>query len=183
MWVPPSARVLIQVDVGFGDVIVPGPETADYPTLLEYPAPRLLVYPRDAVVAEKYQAMVVLGMANSRMKDFYDIWILARRFQFSGSNLALAIGATFKRRGTPIPSSLILGLGDEFAGSKATRARWQGFMKKGGLGGAAVSLEEVVRFIREFLLPPTEGLAHSGRFEGVWPPGGPWTHSPGPKTS
>jgi hypothetical protein len=68
-----AARVLIQVDVGFGDVIVPGPETADYPTLLEYPAPRLLVYPRDAVVAEKYQAMVVLGMANSRMKDFYDI--------------------------------------------------------------------------------------------------------------
>ena len=170
-----AARILLQVDVGFGDSVVPAPETVDYPTLLEYPAPRLLVYPREAVVAEKFQAMVVLGMANSRMKDFYDVWILAKRFHFSGSRLAHAIRATFTRRGTPIPSGSIFRLLEEFADSEAKRAQWRGFIRKGGLDETVASLDQVVRFIREFLVPPTEYLMRSSRFEGVWPPGGPWT--------
>lgn len=177
-----AARILIQVDVGFGDVVEPEPESAEYPALLDFPAPRLLVYPREAVVAEKYHAMVDLGMASSRMKDFYDIWVLANRFEFSGHKIAQAIRATFTRRGTAIPSGPTVCLSDEFANSRAKLAQWQGFVRKGGLGEAVAPLNETVRFLREFLLPPTEGLERSGRFDGDWLPGGPWTHPQGPKT-
>ena len=177
-----AARVRLQVDVGFGDVVVPEPESVEYPALLDFPAPRLLAYPREAVVAEKFQAMLNLGMANSRMKDLYDIWALANRFEFSGNRLARAIRATFKRRGTSLESGAIVVLGDEFAGSRAKQAQWQGFVRKGGLVEAVASLEDVVRFIRGFLLPPTEGLERSDCFEEDWPPGGPWSGPHGPKT-
>jgi predicted nucleotidyltransferase component of viral defense system len=95
-----NARVRLQVDVGFGDAVTPGAEDVRYPTLLEMPAPQLKAYPRETVVAEKLQAMVMLGMANSRMKDFFDLSVLSSEFDFQGAILCKAIGATFKRRGT-----------------------------------------------------------------------------------
>ena len=98
-----SARIPIQIDIGFGDAIHPGPDEITYPTLLDMPAPTLKAYPRETVVAEKFQAMVMLGIANSRMKDFYDLWTLARQFEFDGQVLSEAIRATFDRRQTPLP--------------------------------------------------------------------------------
>ena len=98
-----SARIPVRVDIGFGDAITPKPELADYPSLLDLPKPRLMVYPRETVVAEKFEAMVSLGLTNSRMKDFHDIAVMASTFAFEGQPLAKALAATFKRRGTPLP--------------------------------------------------------------------------------
>ena len=95
-----QARIDLQVDVGFGDAITPGPATVQYPAMLDLPAPELAAYPRETVVAEKFQAMVMLGIANSRMKDFFDLWVLARSFAFAGPALADAVRATFARRKT-----------------------------------------------------------------------------------
>ena len=95
----------LQVDVGFGDAITPEASLIEFPPLLDFPAPRLRAYPRETVVAEKLEAMVQLGMANSRMKDFYDVAVLAREFDFDGDLLARAIRATFERRGTVLPTT------------------------------------------------------------------------------
>ena len=103
-----AARISVQIDVGFGDAVTPGPDEITYPTLLDFPAPTLKAYPRVTVVAEKFQAMVMLGIANSRMKDFYDVWTLARHFAFSGPVLCAAMRATFERRKTVLPSTTAL---------------------------------------------------------------------------
>jgi hypothetical protein len=95
-----NVRIPLQIDVGFGDAIVPRPEELEFPTLLKFPAPKLNAYPKESVVAEKFEAIVKLGMANSRMKDFYDLWVLAQRFQFESGTLAAAIQATFATRET-----------------------------------------------------------------------------------
>ena len=98
------ARVPVQVDVGFGDALVPLPEDVSFPTILDFPSPKLRAYRRETVVAEKFQAMVMLGTANSRMRDFYDVWQLSLRFGFEGSLLRDAINATFTRRRTQLPA-------------------------------------------------------------------------------
>lgn len=99
-----KARIPIQVDIAFGDIVIPDPQEVEYPTILPFPAPRLCSYPKEAVVAEKLEAMVALGMVNSRMKDFFDVWFLARNFEFNGETLTQAFAATFERRRTDIPS-------------------------------------------------------------------------------
>lgn len=99
-----GARINLTIDIGFGDALEPGAEVVDYPVMLDLPKPRLRAYARETVIAEKFQAMVALGRANSRMKDFYDIWILSRSFAFDDDRLARAIAATFARRGTVIPA-------------------------------------------------------------------------------
>ena len=99
-----NAHIDLQVDIGFADAITPGPVTLEYPSLLGFPAPRLSAYPRETVVAEKLEAAVSLGMQNSRMKDFYDLWIMAREFEFEGAVLSHAIRNTFDRRKTAIPA-------------------------------------------------------------------------------
>ena len=100
-----SARLTVQVDIGFGDAITPAPELVEFPSILNLPSAQLRVYPRETVVAEKFQAMVSLGIANSRLKDFYDIWFLAHQAQFQGSILCQAMRATFNRRKTPLPTN------------------------------------------------------------------------------
>jgi len=97
-----KARIAIQIDIGFGDIVTPAPVESDYPTLLAAPAPRLFVYPKETVVAEKFEAIVSLGIANTRMKDFYDLEVLSRRFPFKGEILKEAIGKTFANRGTEL---------------------------------------------------------------------------------
>ena len=109
-----NAQVRLQVNVGFGDVITPEAAVVAFPPLLDFPAPRLRAYPRETVVAEKIEAMVHLGMANSRMKDFYDVALLARRFDFDGELLTRAIRATFERRKTPLPSTTPVALTTAF---------------------------------------------------------------------
>lgn len=169
------ARITVQVDVGVGDPVTPGPEEVDFPTLLpDLPAPRLRAYPRETVVAEKFEAIVALGIANSRMKDFYDAWVLSRRFPFDGETLCRAITATFGRRRTAIPGDLPLALTDAFANDAAKRAQWRAFRSRGRLGDDGKSLVEVVGDLRDFLTPPATAAVSRKPFDMIWPPGGPW---------
>jgi hypothetical protein len=163
--------------VGFGDVITPGPVKLEYPTLLDFPAPRLQAYPRETMIAEKFHALVKLGLTNSRMKDFYDLWILARDFQFDGQVLAHALEATFRRQKTAIPAADPLPLTAEFAESKA--GQWRAFLRKNGLEAGGATLERVTEDLVRFLLPPARALTARARFTMLWPPCGPWreTHT------
>lgn len=172
-----GARIPMQVDIGFGDAVNPPPETVEYPILLDLPAPHVLAYPREAVVAEKFQAMVALGIANSRMKDFYDLWILARQFAFEGPKLAAAIRATFDRRQTPAPAAPPLALTAMFHEDRTKQAQWNGFLKKGKLEVQAKNLGEVIAIISGFLMPPTVAAAAKKPFAMHWPSGGPWKPS------
>lgn len=148
-----SARCSVQLDVGYGDAVTPEPEEAIYPTLLDdQPAPRLRVYPRASVVAEKLEAIASLGMGNSRMKDYFDLRVLAHEGALDERQVAEAIAATFARRGTALPKDVPLGLSDEFARDAAKRGQWQGFLRKNRLD--APSLEEVVADIRRFAAAP-----------------------------
>jgi hypothetical protein len=169
-----NARVHLQVDVGFGDAVVPEPEVAQYPTLLPFPAPRLRVYPQTTVVAEKLQTMVELGMANSRMRDYFDIHFLSAGHSFDGGQLVAAIAATFDRRRTEIPAEIPEGLSDAMARDEAKSAQWRAFLRKGGLGVEELELGEVMRRLRDFLLPPMHAAAAGRPFERSWPPGGDW---------
>jgi hypothetical protein len=165
--------VRLQVEVGFGDAVVPQPETIDYPTLLDFPAPRLRAYPREVVVAEKFQALVALGIANTRMKDFHDLWMLACRFDFEGERLAQAIGATFERRRTAIPAEPPLALTPEFHGDAAKLTQWKAFLRRGSVAEAA-ELAPVVELIRSFVMPPAAAARAGRAFAERWPSGGPW---------
>ncbi len=169
-----SARIPIQVDVGFGDVIRPSPKTVRFPAILEFPGAKLLAYPRETVVAEKFHAMVTLGMGNSRMKDFYDLFVLARDFEFDSGALSLAIRSTFERRETPIRGQAPLGLTAEFHSDASKTVQWRSFLRKNRLEDAETDLARVVRAIRRFILPPAEAVAGAVRFHRIWPPGGPW---------
>src|SRR5262249_4978122 len=120
-----SARVSLQIDVGFGDAVIPRATQVEFPTILEYPAQLLKAYPREAVVAEKFQAMVMLDIANSRMKDFFDLWVLAREFSFEGSTLSRAIAATFRRRKTALPPQPPLAVTALFGRDSVKIKQWQ----------------------------------------------------------
>jgi hypothetical protein len=148
-----NACCTVQLDVGYGDAVTPGPEEVAYPTLLDdQPPPRLRVYPRATVVAEKLEAMVSLGMANSRMKDYFDLRALAREGVLDARLLGEAIAATFQRRGTALPIGVPLGLSDEFARDATKRAQWKAFLGKNRLD--APMLDEVIMEIRDFVLEP-----------------------------
>jgi predicted nucleotidyltransferase component of viral defense system len=168
-----TARVPIQVDVGIGDAITPAPQTTDFPTMLNQPQPRIRIYPRETVVAEKVDAIVQLGMANSRMKDYYDLWFMSRRFEFAGSVLAPAIRATFTRRETAIPKSTPIGLTAEY-GKDASHARqWAAFNKRIGTD-APSALEAVVETVAAFVLPPVLAVSASQAFDRMWVPQSGW---------
>jgi hypothetical protein len=169
-----SARISIQIDVGFGDAITPAPEEITYPTLLDLPAPTLKAYPRETVVAEKFQAMVMLGIANSRMKDFYDVWTLARQFEFSGPVLCEAIRATFARRKTALPDEPPLALTSEFTADSQKLTQWQAFLRKGKLETSGVTFPDVAESLQTFLMPPTEAVVSGKDFQMDWVAPGPW---------
>jgi predicted nucleotidyltransferase component of viral defense system len=173
-----SARVDLQIDVGFGDAITPAAQTVVYPTLLEMPAPRLRAYPRETVVAEKLQAMVQLGMSNSRMKDFYDLHVLAREFSFDGRVLCKAIAATFARRQTAVPPATPVALTDSFSKDAAKQKQWIAFCKRSGLRDAAGTLDGLVGELVKFLVPPMTAVARGETFRLAWEPNGPWVPTP-----
>lgn len=166
-----NARIDMQIDVGFGDVVTPSPKKIEYPTLLELPAPRIRAYPQETFIAEKLQALVALGMANSRMKDFYDLWQMASQFAFDGPNLAQAIGATFERRKTRIPTEMPAALCDEFASDPDKAKQWKAFLHKSKLEGTNISLGQVVTDLRKFLIPPMSALIGDGKFVQSWKKG------------
>jgi hypothetical protein len=168
-----NARVAMQVDVGFGDVVTPAAAPTDFPTILDFPAPRLKGYSRETTVAEKLEAMVKLGLVNSRMKDFYDVWLLSRRFVFDGPTLATAVARTFANRKTPVTPSPFA-LTPAFATDAGKQTQWRAFVRKSRLGDAPAELPAVVDALGTFLLPVAEAV-HGGReFERAWRPPGPW---------
>lgn len=173
MGVIASAKVRLQIDVGFGDAITPRAAVVQYPPLLDFPGPRLRAYPRETVVAEKLEAMVRLGMANNRMKDFYDLAVLARAFDFDGALLTKAIRATFSRRETPLPSMIPVALTATFAEDAAKKTQWSGFVRKAGVREAG-SLAEVIEQVRAFAERPLASAAGGTEPLGAWKAGGGW---------
>lgn len=168
-----NARIPMQVDVGFGDAVVPPPETVVFPTMLDLPAPRLKAYRRETAIAEKFEAMTTLGLANSRLKDFYDVDFLAQNFAFDGAILVHAITATFARRATPVPTTTPLALTTAFSEDPAKQTQWKAFSTRSALD-ATPHLGAVVDRIHAFLAPPTAAAAMGTAFNLAWAPRGPW---------
>jgi hypothetical protein len=168
-----KARAAMQIDVGFGDVVTPNAETIRYPSLLDFPAAELSGYPRETVVAEKFQAMVYLRTANSRMKDFYDIWLLASEFPFEGRILAKAVSATFANRGTAIDEAPIA-LSSDFTEQPSTLAQWRAFRSRLSHDRIPDKLFDIVTVLAAFLLPIARACASNATFQMRWSPGGPW---------
>ena len=169
-----GARCQIQVDIGFGDAVTPDPDDVEYPVMLpEFAAPKLRAYPHYTVVAEKLEALTSLGMANSRMKDYFDLWVLARYADFDADILRRAVRATFDRRATSLTGSAPLGLTDTFAQDVQKDAQWRAFLKRNRLEGLA--LNDVIAALRRFLLPVAEAAASHSPLRGRWTAGGPWS--------
>ena len=169
-----NAIIPIQIDIGYGDAVTPAPEEIAYPTLLDFAPPKLRAYPLYTVVAEKFQAMVWLGIANSRMKDFYDIWVIMQKFSFEGEILAKAIGATFTRRNTKIPTEAPLALTPTFADDTTKQTQWKAFLRRNTLSADNLGLADIIAAIHEFLMPPTQATAAGLTFDRTWPASGPW---------
>jgi hypothetical protein len=169
-----GAKLRLQIDVGFGDAVVPEPKEITYPTLLEFPAPRIRSYSMYTVVAEKFQAMATLGIFNSRMKDFFDIRVMAGEFEFSGAVLCSAIESTFGRRGTELPLETPIALTNTFAVDKFKIFQWDAFVRKNRPDIKEKSLADIIDFLRSFLMPPVSALARKKDFYSTWLPGGPW---------
>ena len=147
-----AARLTVQVDVGIGDAVTPAPEWLDYPGLLDLPSPRLRAYPRESVIAEKLHAIVLFGTRNTRMKDYFDLYALAREGAVDLNQLGEAIAATFARRDTAVPGEVPAGLRDEFARESPALAQWMAFLARSRID--APPFELVVAQVRSFLLEP-----------------------------
>ncbi len=168
-----KSRIPMQIDIGFGDPVLPGPVSLDYPTLLDFPAPRLIGYRQENSIAEKFNAMCTRGLRNSRMKDFYDIWLLCRRFDFDGSDLSKAIESTFRSRRLKVPAEP-LAFEPIFAEHKDKTVQWKAFLRKSQIIGAPKDLKAVVAVLKRFLAPIAETLAEDKPFKGKWKAPGPW---------
>ena len=169
------ARQHLQVDMGLGDAVFPPPEPRGYPALLkEFPAPIVLAYAPDTVVAEKLEAILVLGDRNSRIKDFFDLRYIAENFEFERSRLTEAIGQTLARRGTPIPTDDPLGLTAAYWDNPSRPMQTRAFARRAGLDVDTSSGAEILAVIRPFLLPILGDLRRGVRTEGTWKPRGPW---------
>jgi hypothetical protein len=173
------ARIRMQLDVGFGDVIVPKPSRLEYPTILDFPAPVLLAYPRETVIAEKLEALTTLGMLNSRIKDYFDIWLLSRLYPFNGILLAEAIAATFRNRSTPIEARPI-GLTESFSNDPTKLKQWAAFRRLHRSVTMPEELRDLVSSIAIFCLPVLSSLAdHKAKFMYDWKRTGPWQQATG----
>jgi predicted nucleotidyltransferase component of viral defense system len=168
------ALVPLQIDVGFGDAITPAATMEEFPSILNQPRPNIRAYPRETVVAEKYEAMVQRGMANSRMKDYFDLWFLSQRFEFDGQRIADAMTATFGRRRTALPDGVPIGLTPEFASDTAHERQWSAFLRRVSIA-APRDLGSVIQLVSDFVLPPSNAAATVERFARTWQQGE-WRH-------
>lgn len=169
-----KAKIPMQIDIGFGDVIVPPPAEIEYPTLLEFPPPILLAYPKETVVAEKLEALTSLGLLNSRIKDYYDLALLARLYPFDGQLLVEAIRSTFRHRGIPV-EPVPVGLTEEFSSDPARGPQWRAFMRRSRLTEEAGGLAALVSQVRGFAVEPLSAAARNDTFNCLWRAGGPWS--------
>ncbi len=169
-----TVRLTFQVDVGVGDPVWPPPQVRAYPALLEFPAPAVLAYSPESVIAEKLEAVVVLGHRNSRIKDFFDLHHLASRFEFDGATLAGAIRRTFERRQTPLPTEEPVGLTAEYWTNPARAPQIRAFARRAGLDVGPNPGESILSVLRTFLLPVLEDLRRGTPTSRKWRAGGPW---------
>lgn len=169
-----ATRITMQIDVGFGNAIEPPAEEIEYPTLLDSATPRVRAYPREAVVAEKLHSMVRFGELTSRVKDFYDLYVVSRQFDFDGLRLTAAISATFTRRRTSIDAGQPAALAPRFFADATRAARWRVYLTRNSLPNAPADFSAVGEQVRAFLGPPWDALAKRQVFDSLWPAGGPW---------
>jgi len=169
-----SAQIPMQIDIGFGDVVSPSPLWVEYPVLLDGDSPNLLAYTLESAIAEKYQAMVYLDMANSRMKDFYDIWYLMGNQRFEGSKLQKAIEQTFHRRKTKLPNEPPTAITETFFSDDSKKTQWGAFKRKAEMDDESATLEVVVKNIYDFLWPLHESLNNGEEFVSIWKPEKGW---------
>ncbi len=172
-----GARIPVQIDIGFGDAVYPEPELASFPVLLPMEAPLIRAYPREAAIAEKFQAMVVLDIRNSRMKDFYDVWLMANTWTFDMASLRNAILASFERRGSTIPTGVPFALTEDFLNDPQKRQQWSAFLNRLDPGDKAPSLEEVGAILRTFLLPCISGDSLTHHEIRSWTPNQRWNRT------
>ncbi|MBI2505996.1 MAG: nucleotidyl transferase AbiEii/AbiGii toxin family protein [Candidatus Latescibacteria bacterium] len=173
-----TARLVLQIDLGLGDMVWPTPQPSDYPALLDFPAPHVLTYPREAVVAEKFEALVVLGDRNSRIKDFFDLHHLANRFEFDRTTLSEATHRTFARRRTPIPPDEPIGLTPAYWQNPSRPAQVRAFARRAGITLSGSPDKEFAALLSAFLGPILEDLRRGVRHLGTWKKGGPWEPAP-----
>ncbi|WP_045826223.1 nucleotidyl transferase AbiEii/AbiGii toxin family protein [Teredinibacter turnerae] len=166
-----SARINMQIDIGFGDIVHPCPEECDLPTMLDFTAPRLLCYSRESAIEEKFESMVKLGVLNSRMKDFYDIWLLSRQFNFNGSQLAQAIQLTFKQRGTAL-SDNIVAFQAPFIEEK--QVQWAAFCRRINQEHLPNDFSDIVAQVTSFLAPTIEAARSGQPFVKNWTAANEW---------
>ena len=171
-----TARISMQLDIGFGDAVIPAPAVVEYPVILQMPSPKIRGYSRESVVAEKLEVIVKLGTLNSRMKDFYDIWLLSRQFDFDGETLAAAIRTTFANRGTELtvhPTAFTV----RFYEDPTKRIQWKAFLRKSRLENAPEELSKVTSALALFLAPVMEALLAGEAFRRFWKAPGLWQAS------
>ncbi len=170
-----TARLRLEIDIAFGEAVVPAALEVELPSLLDKPTPRLRAYQKETAIAEKCQALVTLGMTNTRMKDFYDLWYLSRAFVFDGALLADALQATFTHRKTAYPANgLPLALSEAFVRNTQKQQQWRAFLGKAVLRRGVAELEPVIEQIRSFLQPPLNALADESAFALHWSPEDNW---------
>ena len=169
-----QVQIPLQFDIGFGDAITPAPEHIEYPTLFDGPTPLLKAYPRYTLVAEKLEAMIKLGLANSRMKDFYDIWLLSRLFRYEGGVLRKAIKNTFDRRRTTFPPSIPFAFTPAFYQDKQKTLHWKAFVNKSKPDMPVGDLSAVILDIYTFLAPVIKSLQANTLFDDEWEPHKGW---------
>ncbi|HKR42427.1 MAG TPA: nucleotidyl transferase AbiEii/AbiGii toxin family protein [Paraburkholderia sp.] len=170
-----NVRLRVQIDFGVGDVIVPGPRMIEYPVFLGGDTIQLLAYPVESAIAEKLQAMVALGGANSRMKDFYDVWICSKHLDFDAGTLLMAISATFKNRETPVPAQEFEALTTTFV--EAHRVQWNAFVRKMGEDDLIDAFSKIIEDLKNFAMPALRSLAREEKFAQQWKAGNGWVIS------
>ncbi len=174
-----KAQIPIQIDIGFGDKVTPGPVETEYPTLLDLPSPHLLAYPRETVVSEKLEAMVKLGIANSRMKDFHDLHSLSFTFEFDGETLTEAVRATFKQRGTDLPAGGVpLAFAPEFYEDANKVKQWAAFCNKNKSYVQQTEFKDVVARLATFLVPVIKSVQQQRVLDSAWTPAHAWQPPP-----
>ncbi len=162
-----KAQITLQVDVGFGDAVIPNAENVIFPSVLDFPSPELKAYRKETVVAEKFEALVKLGMLNSRMKDFWDLRLLIQEFEFNGEVLQKAVRATFERRGTRFPKGLPVALTEEFTADSGKQVQWKAFIRKNKLE-QNLGLTTVIDSLKGFFQPIIESIERQETLNAVW---------------
>ena len=168
------SKIPMQIDFGFGDLIHPSAKKIKFPVILNFPEPELYGYTVESVIAEKFEAMVKLGVANSRMKDFYDVWLMARQFDFEGKVLVQAVQKTFKKRKTVLPVSAPFFPPEIYDKDSKKNLMWEAFLKVERITNAPSKLNDVVKAIEAFLIKPVEAIHEGKDFNPEWKAPGPW---------